>query len=591
MITKLTLRNFKGIREQTFEFSRFDLLVGSNNCGKSTILQALAIWQFCIDEFCRVKRGGRKGVQVVLPNFTALPVPEFDLLWLDRTDRRYTKEGNGLKQEYILIEIGVTWERENAEEHFFEVKLRYNSPQSVYAIPSQGWDSFRELEESESLPKIAYVPPFSGLEPHEERRDDAPIRAQIGKAQPGSVLRNLLLKVWPPPTNGDSAQDSEDRVPPNDWLELRRIISKWFSVELQEPKYRRGVDQYIECLYREGGMRPRRKGRKDFFDIQSGGSGFHQTLTLLAFLYGYRPTTILLDEPDAHLHVRLQREILDHFKRKSEERGIQFLIATHAEELIGGVDASQIISLLEECNPKRVESTAEIITAMAELSNAEIAEVLTSPFMLFVEGENDARVLRAWAAPTAAQDILGKLCFHIMGGGSKKEMRDNADRYFTAMKQVVPNVRRLMLFDFDTEEAAFHPEPDNPVLFEWKRKNIDNYLLVPDVWIRAALKSQNLRDDDVFAQPIKRAIREFFEGENLCLPPGQSWRSVSASIFKVVNGKSLLYEDKTSLFQRLRTLNPSVELIRETIALNMEPDEIHEDVYTFFERLRIALRS
>ena len=41
----------------------------------------------------------------------------------------------------------------------------------------------------------------------------------------------------------------------------------------------------------------------------------------------FQPTTILLDEPDAHLHVNLQREILDYFKKKSAERGIQFLIA------------------------------------------------------------------------------------------------------------------------------------------------------------------------------------------------------------------------------------------------------------------------
>ena len=73
MIHRLTLRNFKNIGEQTYDFTQFDLLVGRNNSGKSTVLQALAIWQFCVDEFHRSKRGGSKGIQVVLPNFTALP--------------------------------------------------------------------------------------------------------------------------------------------------------------------------------------------------------------------------------------------------------------------------------------------------------------------------------------------------------------------------------------------------------------------------------------------------------------------------------------------------------------------------------------
>jgi predicted ATP-dependent endonuclease of OLD family len=43
VITTLTLRNFKSIEQQTYEFAQFDLLVGCNNSSKSTILQALAI--------------------------------------------------------------------------------------------------------------------------------------------------------------------------------------------------------------------------------------------------------------------------------------------------------------------------------------------------------------------------------------------------------------------------------------------------------------------------------------------------------------------------------------------------------------------
>jgi predicted ATPase len=43
MIKRLTFRNFKSIGEQVYDFTPFDLLVGRNNSGKSTVLQALAI--------------------------------------------------------------------------------------------------------------------------------------------------------------------------------------------------------------------------------------------------------------------------------------------------------------------------------------------------------------------------------------------------------------------------------------------------------------------------------------------------------------------------------------------------------------------
>ena len=97
MITKLTLRNFKSVGEQVYEFTQFDLLVGRNNSGKSTVLQALAIWQFCVDEFHRSTRGGAKGIQVVLPNFTALPVPEFNLLWKNRDIRHSPSKSSSKK--------------------------------------------------------------------------------------------------------------------------------------------------------------------------------------------------------------------------------------------------------------------------------------------------------------------------------------------------------------------------------------------------------------------------------------------------------------------------------------------------------------
>ncbi|MBF0133588.1 MAG: AAA family ATPase [Magnetococcales bacterium] len=325
-ITKLTLKNFKGIGEQTYEFGQFDLLVGRNNSGKSSILQALAIWQFCIDTFHHSGRSGKHGVQVVLPNFTALPLPEFNLLWKNKTDREYPEVDGKKRVHYILIQILVEWSDGGEGDAHFGIDLRYHSPQTIYAIPSGGWQQFRDYE-NRGMPRLAYIPPFSGLEPMEKRLDIAPIRQQVGKGQPGSVLRNLLLSVHERASGSSSSEH---------WKELAAKIQTWFSVKIHEPQYDSRKDVTIKVEYRQNGRN---------YDIVAGGSGFHQTLTLLAFLYGYQPTTILLDEPDAHLHASLQREVLDYFKSKSYETGMQFLIATHAEEFIRGVDVNQIISL------------------------------------------------------------------------------------------------------------------------------------------------------------------------------------------------------------------------------------------------------
>lgn len=562
MITRLTLRNFKNVQEQVYDFTQFDLLVGRNNSGKSTVLQALAIWQYCIDEFHRSNRSGTKGIQIVLPNFTALPVPEFNLLWRNKTDREYPFEDGKKKQKFILIQIIVEWQVSFNKIEKFGIDLRYQSPQTIYAIPEEGWGWFRELEKEDILPRIAYVPPFSGLDPMEKWLDVAPIRQQVGKGQPGSVLRNLLFKVKQEKRSGD-------------WDELAAVVKRWFSVDICEPDYDKQKDVYITVEYRQNGKE---------FDIISGGSGFHQTLTLLAFLYGYNPTVILLDEPDAHLHVNLQREILDYFKLKSQQKNIQFLIATHAEEFARGVDASQIVSLMGQ-KPKRIKSVPEVIRAMAEVSNEEIVRTMAYPYIVYVEGESDERIIRAWSTVCGGDEIIDKLCFKAMSGGNKQKMKELADEHFQALKQIVPDLKRMILLDYD-ESEGYHPPKDNPVLYEWQRKNIENYLFVPDVWKRVALEKLGLPEGDLFSGSVSNLVDDYFESQNLILPKRQSWKNISANVFAVVDGKKLLFEKDDSLFHRLRKNDPPIQVLREDIAINMIADEIHEDVYDFMGRLK-----
>lgn len=172
-----------------------------------------------------------------------------------------------------------------------------------------------------------------------------------------------------------------------------------------------------------------------------------------------------------------------------------------------------------------------------------------------------------------------------MGGGGKKNMKERADAHFAALAQIIPQVARLMLFDFDDEATAFHPPPGNRVLFEWKRKNIENYFLVPDAWRRAAVSE--LAADDLFTQPTFRLIDEFFASENLTLPAGRTWRGLNANIFKVIDGKRILFEDADGLYHQLRAGTPSVSLDRAKLALSMTADEIHDDVHEFIAKVRV----
>lgn len=562
MINKLILKNFKRIKEETFLFNGFDLIVGANNSGKSTALQALAIWQYCVDQFTLSKRKGSRGIQVVLPNFTALPLPEFNLLWTEKTSQANNNP--------IYIEIDVYWLDEKNIEHNFCVLMRYQSPQAVFAIPQGDWKNFTEKISLPSFPSVVYVPPFSGLEPHEKWMDDGNVKQQIGKAQPGSVLRNLLFRVV----------DREDEpVKSNkDWIEITKKIRDWFGVDLQTPNYTKSISTEITSEYKVG---------KRSFDIISGGSGFHQILTLLAFVYGYpEVTTILFDEPDAHLHVNLQRQIVNYFKLNSKK---QFIIATHSEEFIKGVDIVSILSILSG-KPKRVNSNNEILHALSEIDNIDVVRTEQSPYILYVEGEDDERLLSVWADKLDKNNVYQKFYPYILGGSSKREMKEKSDRHYTALKQIIPNLKRAMLFDYDSEDVAFNPDESNIVLNEWKRKNIDNYLLIPEIWKQALSEKMNHEKDSLFLQPYFEIIDEHFSNENLILPPKSDWKTINASIFKVLDGKKLLFENKDSLFEKIKKeSNGIIKINRVLLAQNMDLKYIHTDIEKLFSNLEKIL--
>jgi hypothetical protein len=235
---------------------------------------------------------------------------------------------------------------------------------------------------------------------------------------------------------------------------------------------------------------------------------------------------------------------------------------------------------------KRVQSTETVIKAMSEVDNRVIIRTEQSPYILYLEGEDDERLLVAWAANLGKTEVFNKFCVYILGGVTKIDMKRRADAHFDALKQINPKVHRVMLFDYDNDETAFNPALDNPVLKEWKRKNIENYLLVPIAWENAVLDALNINQLDLFNNKYGEIIADFFseQGISSSPPKGFTWTNVKANIFQAVNGKKILFENKDSLFHRIKDLD-DLKINREKVAINMNEELIHEDIIGFFNHL------
>ena len=86
MLTKLKVRNFKRFDNVEIELGNPVVFIGPNNSGKTSAMQALALWDVGVKRWNEKRKGKsapekRPGVTINRRDLIALPVPESNLLW------------------------------------------------------------------------------------------------------------------------------------------------------------------------------------------------------------------------------------------------------------------------------------------------------------------------------------------------------------------------------------------------------------------------------------------------------------------------------------------------------------------------------
>lgn len=596
MIERVIIRNLKRFREQEFkDFGQLHLLVGPNNAGKSTLLHALAIWNYCVEEFRSSERTGSKAIEVALANFTPLPLNDFKLLWHEKTERRYpvTNEVDPKtnkpkkKQEFIPIEIETRWLDRGGKAQQFTVSLRWHNRNTMYASPKGGWEEFRRLDQSGALaktafPRIVYVPPQSNIAAQEQPLDEANLRALVGEGRPGSVVRNLVWRTW----QAEAGQETMKPRIAKPFSQLQETVREWFGVTVKKPDYEEGRSRYVTSVYVTSS--------KTELDWVNAGSGLLQCLIVLSFLYGFQPDVLLLDEPDAHLHVNLQRTLLDFLKKQSRT---QMIIATHAEQLIQRVQADQI-SFLTPFGVRRVTDAEAATLALSEISNLDIGTLIDRKLLLYVEGETDEACFHGWSRALSSDpafarlgEAMDRVAFIPLKGGSAKEMLEQADRHFKACRFLGQDPIRLLVLDRNDGKWQARTKTDEQLLV-WSKQHIESYLLVPDAWVRAVEEAAE-RQFALARQRGVDAVSSFFAEQSRGLVV--DWLHSTDELFRDVNAKRMLFEarrDKADGYDALaaRLYDAGVVVAREDVCAVMKPDEVHEDVKTVCTKILAALQ-
>ena len=209
MLTKLTIRNFKRFEEVEIELGNPVVFVGPNNSGKTTAMQALALWDAGLKQWL-AKRSGRTapekrpGVTVNRRDLTAIPVPSANMLWRGlHTHRGYRGDDGRSRTENVRIDITV--EGVTEDEHWIcGLEFDYANEESFYCRPLRidggGQGDRLPVPNRAGSVQIAFLPPMSGLAATETSLPSGAVNVRIGEGRTAEVFAQPVLSGSRGPT-------------------------------------------------------------------------------------------------------------------------------------------------------------------------------------------------------------------------------------------------------------------------------------------------------------------------------------------------------------------------------------------------------
>ena len=457
MLTKLICRNFKNFGEVEIELGNPVVFIGPNNSGKTTALQALALWEIALRRWNENRKGRtnpekRPGVAINRRDLISVPVPSARLLWRDLQVRDVERVEGRQRTQNIRIDIiveGVTDDK-NWQCGF---EFDYANQESFYCRPLKVPETDKKDIERMPVPdeavevSVAFLPPMSGLASNETRLDEGAINVRIGEGRTAEVLRNLCYQV------SENAQK---------WQKLCAQIHSLFSVHLDEPNYIQERGEIAMNYRDESGIS---------LDLSSSGRGLQQTLLLLTYIAAHPKSILLLDEPDAHLEILRQRQIYQILTESAIENDSQIVAASHSEVILNeAADRDVVIAFLGK--PHRIDGRgSQLLKSLRTIGFEQYYQAQQQGWVLYLEGATDLAILRAFAEKLShdAMAVLERPYVHYVGNQPTE-----ARKHFYGLREAKPDLVGFCLFDRISDQLQTSPEL---IEYAWQRREIENYIL------------------------------------------------------------------------------------------------------------------
>lgn len=356
MVNEIRIERFKAIENETFHVGRFNIFVGANNSGKSSVLQAI---QFAVGA---AQTGARQAKNPETPQiaFTATPS---SFVYLPIKDIEALIHNRALTQNQgssVFFSDGT---------HDAKITLKRGKNRNI-ATTMENSELLRQLMSSQ--PYCVITPGVSGISISEEYKAKAAVLRSATRGDSNFYLRNILLLL-----NGKT----------DAWNKFIEKFSLFFPEYTLNVIFDEEVDDLIEVLAKlPNGIE---------LPIDALGTSALQILQILSYIYFFEPQMIILDEPDTHLHPNNQRKLISVLDEISTEEEIQILLSTHSRHIIDEATGiatffwMQCGKLYKEILP---DDDTDFVQLMLDLGALDKSEFLTNQNIKWVICTEDARV-------------------------------------------------------------------------------------------------------------------------------------------------------------------------------------------------------
>lgn len=559
-LTHLRVRNLKRLNDCEIPLGQNVVFIGPNNSGKTTALQALALWSVGLNKWFdeRGERAPEKrpGVTISRQELINLPVPSAEFLWRDLSMRQTQSIDGKQGTQNVRIDIIVDGETD-MQRWSCGLEFDYANAESIYCRPLRLTDE-RQPSRMPVPPeagniRVAFLPPMSGLISDEDYLTRDSILDRIGQGRTAEILRNLCYVIADKQTRKDVSEAERGQ-----WVAIQHTMDRLFGVKLHKPTLnRRGK---IDLIYEETGRKP--------LDISSAGRGMLQTLLIIAFLYNNHGSVLLLDEPDAHLEILRQREIYREITQLAEHQHSQVIAASHSEVLLNeAADKDVVVAFIGR--PHRIDDRGtQLLKSLRDIGFDQYYQAEQRGWVLYLEGSTDLEILRSFAERLdhPAKAALTAPFFRPINN----QRVAIAQEHFYGLHEAFPALIGLVIVD---HQINLLPSSPNLIVHCWRRNEIENYVCTEATllaYARAQVADAPLLAA-VYENEMKAAIDEI----------GNAFRSLKDVSLWDVNNKAsddVLKPIFKTFFHRLGIENVLLKRDYHVLVAHVPPDEIDREI-------------